>query len=388
MKLSNDFKELQKEFTDLLTNPNATDEQRSEAYANMLDGLRDDVVREARDEANKLINDQHITKGFTANERKFFTNLANATKNEGMENTDLLPEETVNRVFDDLTSAHPLLGVIGLKPSMMRTKVITSEPTGVAEWGEIFGEIKGQLKASFKEEEFKQNKMTAFAVVPQDILTLGPVWIEQYVRTQITEAFACLLEDAFINGDGKNKPIGLKMDVHQGVSVSAGAYPEKDAEGALTFTGPNQTFKEFSQAITKLRFKEDGKTLRTSLGQVYLLVSTCDYYALKAMFTVQNAAGVYVEAIPLGVQLIESAFAPKGKAIFFLPDWYDAFTGSGLEFGVSDEVAFLEDWRVYKAKWFAYGKARDNNVALVYTLPESIHTEGDTKSTAKTAKAK
>lgn len=380
---TDEFKDAQKVFTDLLQNPKATDEQRAEAYGNLMDTLRDSVIKEARSEANQLINDQHITKGFTDLERKFFTNLANATSNEGMEKETLLPQETINRVFDDLTSAHPLLEVIGLKPSMMRTKVITSDPEGVAEWGEIFDGIKGQLKATFKEQEFSQNKMTAFVVVPQDILSLGPVWIEQYVRMQINEAFACLLEDAFINGDGKNKPVGLKMDVHEGVSISSGAYPEKDSEGALTLADSNTTFKEFSQAVTKLRFKEDGKTLRTSLGQVYMLVNTCDYYNLKSMFTVKNAAGIYVEALPLGVQIIESAFAPKGKAIFFLPDWYDAFTGSSLSVGVSDEVAFLEDWRVYKAKWFAYGKARDNNVALVYDLPASVHTEGDSVAKKK-----
>lgn len=384
MEFTTTLKDAQKAFTDLLSNPEATNEQRTEAYNNVLDALRKEVVDEARLEADKLVSDQYITKGFTSEERKFFSNEALWTKNTGMQDPQLLPEETVNRVFDDLTSTHPLLGVIGLKPAMMRTKVVTSTPEGTAVWGNVFDEIKGQLKASFKEEEFSQNKLTAFVVVPQDILLLGPVWIEKYVRMQITEAFAYALEDAFINGNGDHKPVGLKMDVTKAeVLKGVTTYSEKQDEGTLTLADPKTTFKEFSQALTKLRFKEDGKTLRPSMGSIYLLVNSCDYYNLKALFTNMNAQGVYVEALPLGVQLIESAVAPQGKGIFFLPDWYDAYTGSQLTLATSDEYAFLEDQRVYKAKWFAYGKARDNNVALVYALPSGLHTAEDTKAKKK-----
>lgn len=383
MEFKENYKEAQQEFVNLLQNAQATDEQRSEAYSKMIDALRSDVLTEARDEANRLLHDQQITKGFTNEERQFFNALSGANKNTGMENPKLLPQETIDRIFEDLTKSHPLLGIIGLKPSMMRTKVLTSKTEGVAEWGDIFGDIKGQLKASFKEEEFSQNKMTAFVVVPQDILKLGPAWIERFVRLQITTAFADLLEDAFINGDGKNKPIGLKKDIHEGVSVSSGSYPDKDDEGTLTLADPQTSFKEFAQVVTKLRFKEDGKTLRTSTGDIYLLVNTCDYYNLKAMFTNMNTSGVYVETLPLGVKLVESAFAPAGKGIFFLPQWYNAFTGSSFELGVSDDVAFLEDWRIYKAKWFAYGKARDNNVSLVYALPSAIHSSEHTTAKKK-----
>lgn len=388
IEFSKGYKDAQREFVATLNNPDLTNEERVEAFATLNEALKDEVLREANEEASQLLNAQRITKDFTNEEVKFFSNLATPEANTGMEDEKLLPQETVNRVFEDMKQNHPLLEVIGLTPSMMRTKVLISQTSGVAEWGEIYDDIKGQLKAAFTEEEFTQNKMTAFVVVPKDILKLGPSWIETFTRLQMVEAFSCLLEAAFINGDGKNKPIGLMRDVHKGVSVSDGVYPEKASEGTLDLTDSKAIYQQFAKVMTKLRFKEDGKTLRATTGKVYLLVSGCDYLSLKATFTNLNANGVYIEALPLGVELIESAFVEAGKAIFFLPDWYDAFTGSTLEFSTSDDVAFFQDWRVYAAKWFAYGKARDNNVSVVYDLPESIHTADDTKAKTSAAKAK
>ena len=82
-------------------------------------------------------------------------------------------------------------------------KFLKSETSGVAVWGKIYGEIKGQLDAAFSEETAIQNKLTAFVVLPKDLNDFGPAWIERFVRVQIEEAFAVALETAFLKGTGK-----------------------------------------------------------------------------------------------------------------------------------------------------------------------------------------
>ncbi|MBO8759793.1 phage major capsid protein, partial [Staphylococcus aureus] len=79
---------------------------------------------------------------------------------------------------------------------------------------------------------------TAFVVIPKDLKDFGPAWIESFVKIQIEEAFAVALEAAFLNGTGKDQPIGLIRQVQEGVSVSGGEYPKKDITSTLTFKDP------------------------------------------------------------------------------------------------------------------------------------------------------
>lgn len=389
MKFNDTFYDIQNKFLDGLKN-GATVEEQVENYKALNEALKDEIIAQAEIAQANNVLDQQIVPGFTAKERKFFTNLVdnNKTANPqttglGYNDTDLLPEETVERVFDDLVHQHPFLEAIGLRPSMLRTKVILADAKGVAVWGKISDDIKGQLDTAFTSESFEQNKLTAYVVIPQDIIRFGPAWMEKYIRAQMTEAFAYALEDAFINGNGKTQPVGLKMSVKAGEARVDNTFVAKEAEGALTLSDPKMIAKELAAVMAKLSFKEDGKTPRADMGTVKLLVNRCDAYQLRAQFMIQNAVGQWIENIPFGIEILESALAPAGQAIFFLPKWYDAYIGSQMQIEVSDEVKFLEDLRVYKAIMFAYGKARDNNVAVVYTLPEGTHNVGETMTNDK-----
>ncbi|EAD2717722.1 phage major capsid protein, partial [Listeria monocytogenes] len=134
----------------------------------------------------------------------------------------------------------------------------------LAVWGKIFGEIKGQLDATFSEEESIQNKLTAFVVVPKDLENFGPVWVKRFVVTQIEEAFAVALESAFIIGDGKDKPVGLTRKVGKGTNVVDGVYPEKVASGTLTFASSKVTVNELTDVYKYHSVKENGKPLNVA----------------------------------------------------------------------------------------------------------------------------
>ncbi|EKZ1513722.1 phage major capsid protein [Listeria monocytogenes] len=345
-----------------------TQETQNKAYVEMVDAMAADIMdqakKEARQEADQYISASRTDKNITNEEIKFFNDI---NKEVGYKEETLLPQTVVDEIFEDLTTEHHFLASIGMRTTGLRTKFLKSETSGLAVWGKIFGEIKGQLDATFSEEESIQNKLTAFVVVPKDLENFGPVWVKRFVVTQIEEAFAVALESAFIIGDGKDKPVGLTRKVGKGTNVVDGVYPEKVASGTLTFASSKVTVNELTDVYKYHSVKENGKPLNVS-GEVTLLVNPTDAWDVKKQYTSLNANGVYVTALPYNLNIIESLFVPEKKAISYVAKRYDALVGGALNISTFDQTLAFEDLNLYAAKQFAYGKAKDEKAAAVWTL--------------------
>ncbi|EOZ7893593.1 phage major capsid protein [Listeria monocytogenes] len=345
-----------------------TQEIQNKAYVEMVDAMAADIMdqakKEARQEADQYISASRTDKNITNEEIKFFNDI---NKEVGYKEETLLPQTVVDEIFEDLTTEHPFLASIGMRTTGLRTKFLKSETSGLAVWGKIFGEIKGQLDATFSEEESIQNKLTAFVVVPKDLENFGPVWVKRFVVTQIEEAFAVALESAFIIGDGKDKPICLTRKVGKGTNVVDGVYPEKVASGTLTFASSKVTVNELTDVYKYHSVKENGKPLNVA-GEVTLLVNPTDAWDVKKQYTSLNANGVYVTALPYNLNIIESLFVPEKKAISYVAKRYDALIGGALNISTFDQTLAFEDLNLYAAKQFAYGKAKDEKAAAVWTL--------------------
>lgn len=345
-----------------------TQEIQNKAYVEMVDAMAADIMdqakKEARQEADQYISASRTDKNITNEEIKFFNDI---NKEVGYKEETLLPQTVVDEIFEDLTTEHPFLASIGMRTTGLRTKFLKSETSGLAVWGKIFGEIKGQLDATFSEEESIQNKLTAFVVVPKDLENFGPVWVKRFVVTQIEEAFAVALESAFIIGDGKDKPVGITRKVGKGTNVVDGVYPEKVASGTLTFASSKITVNELTDVYKYHSVKENGKPLNVA-GEVTLLVNPTDAWDVKKQYTSLNANGVYVTALPYNLNIIESLFVPEKKAISYVAKRYDALIGGALNISTFDQTLAFEDLNLYAAKQFAYGKAKDEKAAAVWTL--------------------
>lgn len=364
IKLSNEFKDARQEFLNSVQNGESQDKQ-NELYNEMINEMVEDTKRQAREEAVNALDMSTADAKLTNEQRKFF----NAINTEvGYKEDTLLPEETINKIFEDLTTAHPLLAALNVRNAGLRLKFLRSETSGVTVWGKIFSEIKGQLDAQFSDEVAIQSKMTAFVAIPKDLADYGAAWIERFVRTQIEEAFAVGLELAFLTGDGLDKPIGLNRQVQEGVAISGGVYPEKAASGTLTFKDSQTTVNELKEVMKKLSVSEDGQKRIAVAGKVKMVVNPEDALDLTAQYTFLNQNGVYVTAIPYNIEIIESVAQPAGKALFFVDGRYDAVVGGGVLIRKFDQTLALEDMDLFTAKQMAYGKAQDNNAALVYDL--------------------
>ncbi|HFI0174308.1 TPA: phage major capsid protein [Streptococcus suis] len=370
MKLSTNVTDIQAKF--LASVANGEDATVQEGYfADLMAAVVEESKKVAQTEVEAAVAITPAEAKMTARERKFFNEVQSGIPVGVME---ILPEETVDRIFEDLTTKHPLLEHIGLKNTGLRLKFIDSEATGKAEWGELFGEIKGQLKQAFKSSKAIQHKLTAYVVLPKDLSKFGPAWIQSFVMTQIHEAFAVALEAAFLNGDGDDKPLGLTMSTKGEVAGETTTYKAKEPTATLTFKDAATTVRDLTVVHKHHSVKEDGKTPVPVEGNLVMVVNPADAWDVKKQFTSLNANGVFVTAMPYNMIVIESVAQVSGKVTTFVKGRYDAYVAGGIEIKKYDQTYALNDQDLYTAKQFAYGKARDEKAAAVWTLqvPDAI----------------
>lgn len=367
-----------------LAKSGASAEEQQNGFGEMMDALTADTLAEIKSqvkaETEDVLNAQRKDPKMDSEEVKFFNDLANGDFSHKESTEVTLPETTIDQIFEDLVSEHPFLQTIKLQTTGLRLKFLkTDEAKGTAVWGDIFGEIKGQLTGKFKDETATQSKLTAFVALPNDVLEFGASWIKTFVLTQITEAFAVALESAFLVGDGNSKPIGLISDLSKGtVADSKTTYAQKASSGTITLKDADTAKKELGGIIKKLSVKENGKPF-VAKGKTVLVVTPGVSMDMETAMTMQNVNGQWVLGYPFGIQVVESEYVPEGKVIAFVPERYDAYIAGAVKIRTYDQALALEDGTLYTAKQFAYGKAKDNNVAFVYDLNlNPTHDGGDT----------
>ncbi|MDM5429071.1 phage major capsid protein [Bacillus mycoides] len=350
-----------------------TPEEQTVALNSMIEALATDVRTDILNQVNESMVDRSIMQSrganvLTSEEMKFFNVVV---EEGGFKSTETLPKTTQERIFDDLIEDHPFLQHIGLENLGAVTEFIYGDPEGAAVWGPLFDGIKGQLNATFRKDSIAQLKLTAFIPLANDMLKLGPVWVERYVRTMITEAMKVGLERGFVVGTGKNEPIGLLKDPSG--SVVNGVYPDKKVAGTLTFEPGRKTINELKGVVKLLAKKQnhdgtDADRPKNIAGKVVMVTNPFDTFDVQANATIQNAAGAYVTSLPFNPIPTESVFVPQGKVLFFVKGEYIAAMGGSEPIKKYEETLALEDATVYIAKQYATGKPKDKYTSQVYTL--------------------
>lgn len=350
-------------------------EQMNKAWEEFFEAVCDTVRQDAEMAGgDNAILMQRGYRILTAEEKKFYERWIESAKsgNPKQAFTDLLdggmPETVIEDVYKNLVNEHPILDAITFTNVKYLTKWIMSDHTiQSAQWGPINSEITKQITTSFKFLEMTQCKLTCYAVIPKDMVELGPTFLDAYIRTILTDALACGLENAIITGTGKNMPIGLDRDVSENASVTGGVYPLKTAVNVTSFLP-----EEYGGLIAKLCVTEKGKYRK--IEDLSLICNPKDYYTkIMPATTVMNTSGGYTyNVFPVPTKVYQSAELTEGKAILCLPKEYFAGLGSSKDGTITfdDSVQFLEDNRVYMIKLFANGRAYDNTVSIVLDISE------------------
>ena len=341
-----------------------------EALNSYLDVLQTEVTKAVTENVNNEMLDRSIlqnrgTNVLTSEETQFFNRVVS---DGGFTDDAILPITTQERVFEDLVREHPLIQAIGVQDLGPVTRFITADPTKAYAWGPLFGDIAGQVNAAFSEEDMGTFKLTSFAAIPNDMVELGPVWLERYVRTLLVESYATGLEFGFVNGGGStvNQPIGLNKNV----TAETGAITPKTANGVLTFEPSEKgtiVSGELHGVVSALSTNEKGDS-RPIANRVNMVVNPQDAISVQMRNTIQTANGQWVTALPYNIRLVESEVVDPGQALFFVRGEYLAAVAGGYRFKRFDQTLALEDATLYTIKQFANGKPKDNKAALLYDL--------------------
>lgn len=342
------------------------------AFVEFAQGVQQNVLEDMKayqETGDKEILQKRGIHQLTQKETKFYQSWMDAAKSSNPKQTitDLdiaLPFTVIDNVMEELKTNHPLLNLIDFQ-NMTAVKKMLYNKQGkqLAVWGAITEAITKELSGAIGSVDISLNKLSAFMPVAKDMLAAGPQWLDAYVRAILSEAVAYGLEEGIINGTGKDQPIGMIRDIHDGVSVSStDGYPKKTMK----------VVKEFSDTVLGGLFAElakdpiDPKKSRTiNANDIVFICNPFDYFkkvmpAIRSIKRLNYMLGITND--PFEIQnIIQSEQMEEGTAILGLASKYKMGLGSGSNKGgtieYSDEYKFLEDQRYYLIKLLGNGRA-------------------------------
>jgi hypothetical protein len=344
------------------------------------------AAREAADDAYNRVQDATILSNrgqvvLTTAETTYYNGIIAAIKSEtpkaALESYEVaMPETIIDRVIDNIRKAHPLLDAINFQNVAYMTRIVlNAAPGAAAVWGKITEAITKELNGALKEMSMVQCKLTAFMCISQDLVALGPVWIDRYVVATLSEAIALGLENAIVDGDGKDKPIGMTRTIPDDESSTGVNYARKQAVELAEMTP--QAWGPIVAMLAKDPLDENQS--RTVDGNdLIFLCNPFDYWEkIMPATTFQRQDGSYArDILPVPAQMFQTSALAKGQAILGIGSNYMLGLGPGGKQGVitpDDSVRFFEDERAYKAKLLGNGRPLDNNSFVLLDISKMLN---------------
>ncbi len=342
-------------------------------YAGVFDQMQsmEANIKASVTEALGYARDEEVTVArggvkLTVKEKKYWDAQIAAAKHDSkpavmaaLTNVDVvLPETVFDRVFDDLTE-NLLLGAINFTNTAALMKFYMASSGGEATWGELTGDIGDELTGDFEKDTLELKKLSARMVIPRAYLDLGPVWIDRFVRTILLNRLAKALEKAIVDGDGKNKPIGMTRKL---TGATDSVYPQKTPV-TLNSLDP-VTIGGILAQVSKTPNGHD-----RDVPRLLMVCNPSDYFTkVYPGVTPRAADGSWRQnAMPYDITVVKSGALPIGRAVIGLADKYFCALGTGdsgkLEF--DDSVRFFEHQRGYRIFLYGNGRAEDENAFVL-----------------------
>ena len=341
-----------------------------EALDQFMKFTSDAVMAEANgviDSVDRSVLSARGLRQLTSEETKFYNSVIANARQEGEQTVitnigQALPETIIDSVMDDMRAAYPLLDMIDFTNTGAAIKwVINTQGAQSAEWGALNSAFTKDLAGAIQVIDLTQSKLTAFMFTTQDMLALGPQWVDRYVRAILADALSAGLEAGIVDGNGKDCPIGMTRNFTGNFNASTG-YARKSAT-AVTALDPTTYGTLLSTLAT------DGVTSRPrAISRVILVVNPVDYFSkVVPATTLLTPTGVYANnVLPFPTDIVQSVGVPAGHAVIGIANKYfmGVGTGKGGKLEYSDEYKFLEDLRTYKIRFYGTGRPKDINAFL------------------------
>lgn len=309
------------------------------------------------DAADRSVLSARGIRQLTSEEIKFYNALIDP-KNSGIEGGfSSFPPTVIDNVMEDIRQSHPLLAAINFVNTGVSTRwIVNAQGAQSATWNALETEFTKELVGKIEFIDMTISKLTAYFYVTKDMLKLGPVWVDRYVRAVLAEAVAVGLETAIVAGTGHNQPVGMMRDLSAAVDPSTGYKAKKEKK--LTSLDP----QAYGDIISELAVTPLGNY--RAVDSVILIVNPADYLkSIRPATTMLTPTGTYVgDVLPFPTKIIQSVGVEKGKAVIGIAKNYFAGLASSKEGEIEydDSFKFLQDLRTYTVRLYGNGRPVDN----------------------------
>lgn len=361
------------------------EEAMAEAFSQFASGVQERIMEEYGDlqqNRDSAILAARGVRQLTSEEKEFYQAWIDAAKSANpkqalVDINKAMPETIIDTVIEDMRESHPLLENIDFINCQGVIKmIVNADNIDLATWSALNSKIATELVGKIDTLDMTMAKLSAFIPVSKDMLALGPVWLDNYVRIILSEASAAGLEKAILKGTGKDQPIGMCKNLDG--AVTQGVYPDK-TKVKLTSLDP----EAYCAVVAPLAKKPEAVGGYRTVPEVMLVVNPVDYIKrIVPASTVRASDGTYKNNIfPYPTKTVQSAVLDEGEAIMGLAKKYFMGIGAGSSGKVeySDEYQFLEDNRVYTTKMYGMGRPKDNNAFQYLDIsklkPQSLKVE-------------
>ena len=348
---------------------NADEQKIGDAMDNWMQFVSDTVMAEANGMIEATDRNVLAARGvrqLTAEETRYYESfIANARQDAQTVITGItsaLPETVIDSVMEDMKAAYPLLNLINFTNTGAAIKwVLNAQGAQAATWNELNAPITKDLAGAIQIVDMVQCKLSAYMFTTEDMLALGPQWVDRYVRAVLADSMSAGLEPGMVDGNGLKCPIGMTRNFAGSLDPSTG-YARKSAVSVVTFDPTT-----YGNLVSTLA--TDGNTNRQrAVPRVLLIVNPIDYFTkVMPATTVLTPMGTYVgNVLPYPTDIVQSVGVPSGHAVLGIASKYfmGVGTGRGGKLEYSDDYKFVEDLRTYKIKFYGMGRPYDINAFL------------------------
>lgn len=361
MKIDGIDKELQQKVVKMMNEAEDKGEAIYEAANMIIEAKHKDLINELAEQNARAAHDEEYRKklglhSLSENEKKFYENFKDIKQAITASQLDIIPSEIIDRTLDDVRKSSNILKLVRFAPANVKKWIIGSH-SGSAVWGELTGAITAELSASFESVNIELHKLHVCLVIPKAIQDLALPFVDRYFTAILSEAIQDGLVRGYIQGDGKNGPVGIvnKIDAF----TSTGTASAKPKLTNITKFSPKGL-----AGVRKTLSKNGTRTI----GTLYLLCNPKDEaeYVDPALYG-EALTGGYRNTSFMPIEKIVDANVPEGTGIFTIDGMYVMGT-SGVQIRTYDQTKAMDDADVVIAKCYANGRAVDDDCAVVFDI--------------------
>ena len=337
-------------------------DDKSQAVLDAIDKIasvqNEELIAEIKEQALRAESDKAYAKSLnlrvlSKEEKDFYEKLKDVKQAITADQIDILPTSIIDLTMENIKRESGILSDVNFTPAEVK-RWISAEKTGTYVWGALTDSIKGELSAEIEGINMEVNKLSVYLVIPKAIRDLALPFVDRYFTAILQEALNDGLEYGYLQGKGKNEPIGIYKQI--AATNEDGTNKDKTVNTTLT------NFTPKGLAAAKKYLSKNGLRTFDKLVLYCHPNDEADYVAPAIYDSEGRLISLYKN-----LEVKPSANNPQGKAALAIPKKY---TMGLSNFGIKeyDQTKALDDADLVIGKGYANGRAVDDNVAFIFDV--------------------